>query len=171
MQFVHLVPRIVDSKYTESYLNYYKYNADDPVVSGQYFVIKYRTNATENEFIEIFASTTNDSPKNGDNTNIISAKNGLYIADGEWHTVVVDLSKAIGTFNADKDGNYIAKYLRVDTSQGHNTFKNHDIYVDIAFVGITGDLTEAVTLDTALDDILVYDGSVKVYDSATGEAK
>ena len=170
-QFTHLVPRIDGSKYNESYLTYYTYNEEDPIVSGQYFVIKYRTNATENEYFEIFTSTVNTGAQAGDYSRVLSVENKLYIPDGEWHTVVIDLSAVCNTFNADADGNYIAKYLRVDTSQGHDAFTNHDIYVDIAFVGVTGDLEEAVTIDTSLEDILFYDGILKVYDPITGEPK
>ena len=63
------------------------------------------------------------------------------------------------------------KYLRIDTTQGHDQYENPSVYTDIAYIGVTDDLTKAVTFDTSIEDIIFYDGSLTVYNSATGEPK
>ncbi|MBR2335949.1 MAG: hypothetical protein IKA62_06995 [Clostridia bacterium] len=169
VQFTRLVPKFDNTN--ESYGTFYTMNENEPITSGQYFVIKYRTNAKENTYFEIYASTVNTVPAGGDNTSVFSAANGLYMADEQWHVVVLDLTKFCKTYLPEADGSYIAKYFRVDTTQGHNTFTNKDIYTDIAFIGLTDDLTEAIKVDNAVADVLFYDGKLTVYDPITGEPK
>lgn len=172
VQFAHLAPRMVDSKYPESYLFLKDYDEENITVTGQYFVLKYKTNIQENPYFEIFTSTQNTSPKGTDAISVISAGNGLYLADGEWHIVIIDLSKCGNTFAPAEDGTYIANYLRLDTSNSHGEYAiTEGLYTDIAYVGLTDDLKSAVTLDTTIADILFYDGTLTVYSSATGEPK
>ena len=171
VQFTRLVPKFDNAGHNESYGTFYTMNENEPVTSGQYFVIKYRTNAKENTYFEIFASTQHYIPAGGDNTAVFSAENGLYMADDEWHVVIVDLTKFCKTYLPEEDGSYIAKYFRVDTTQGHDKYTNKDIYTDIAFIGLTDDLTEAIKVDNSVSEVLFYDGELTVFDPITGEEK
>ncbi len=114
------------------------YSANESV-TGKYFVIKYRlptTNVEATNILEIFSSTQNPSASGSD----VAQIKGI-IKDGEWHTLVVDITtySTCKTFTPASDGSYTAKYLRFDF---FDRVMSTDSYIDIAFVGICEDPAE-----------------------------
>ena len=108
------------------------------VVSGQYFVIKYRfpsTNLENTRVFDLFSSTENLSASGSD-----VAQTYDVISDGEWHVLVLDITKVktCTTFKPAKDGTYTAKYLRFDFFDKKMSL---DSCIDIAFIGICSDPT------------------------------
>ncbi len=98
--------------------------------SGKYAVIRYRIpteNAGKTERFEIFTSTVNEVPTAGDNFTV------PVIHDGEWHTLVIDLSRTQSKngFAAAADGSYTAKYFRVDL---FNTVSSKTSYVELGYI-------------------------------------
>ena len=76
--------------------------------TGQYLVFKYRmptTNVTNSSYFQVYASTTTKS-FTADGVEL-SAK-GSVKKDGEWHTIIIDLSD-IETYVPNEKGDYIAK--------------------------------------------------------------
>ena len=127
---------------------YIRYNTAGPdfwvlvpagsVATGRYAVMKYRIlqpagDALALTSMELFASTENETPTAGDNVELI----GCLKNDGDWHLLIIDLSAlGIPTFN-ETDGEYFAKYLRLDIINGT---VSADTCFDIAFIGISDDL-------------------------------
>ncbi len=106
------------------------------VVSGQYFVIKYRIpteNPERTRVFDIFSSTVNPSPKGSD-----VAQTRDVIKDGEWQLLVVDITtfETCTTFTPAEDGSYTAKYMRFDF---FDEKMSENSYIDIAFIGICSD--------------------------------
>ena len=118
------------------------YQADEAVESGKYFVVKYRANAANSEkleYIEVFISTVNGGPTDGDyfGFNIVE--------DGEWHVAVIDLERlSPKTFKPDENGAYNTKYFRFDV---FNKRLPEDVTIDIAYVGMDSDLSEICALN------------------------
>ncbi len=124
----------------EAFLNIY---AGGNEVTGQYIVIKYRIAAehaaliTENLFIECFTSTNNTDATAGDHINTLGKE--LLVADGEWHLVILDATLGSGgTFTPDANGEYIAKYIRLD-ALNHPDGIPTGLTIDIAFVAMCED--------------------------------
>ena len=118
------------------------YQNSEAVESGKYFVVKYRANAANSEkleYIEVFISTVNGGPTDGDyfGFNIVE--------DGEWHVAVIDLEKlSPNTFKPDENGEYNTKYFRVDV---FNKRLPEDVTIDIAYVGMDSDLSKICELN------------------------
>ena len=110
-------------------------------VSGQYIVIKYRIDSkyagliSDMIHLECFTSTTNTEPTAGDHINTLDKE--LLKADGEWHIQIFDAS-TLASFTKNADGNYVAKYLRLDAlnNSEKDGVLNMDLEIDIAFVAI-----------------------------------
>ena len=67
-------------------------------------------------------------------------------ADGEWHTMVLDLSKIAtesGSPAATGD-DYAAKYLRIDIL---NCLAGTNDYIDIEFIGLSDNLDDIAVID------------------------
>ena len=119
-------------------------------VTGQYYVMKYRLGNNEgcvNSNIQLWSSTTNTDHTSGD---------GFYVdidGSGEWHTIVVDLAKAVTTnmsFTAADDGSYSAKYIRLNLFYGNTASETN--YIDIAYVGLADSLDDIIaSSDDTLD--------------------
>lgn len=140
------------TQYREVYFTAYrKSNA----VSGQYFIVKYRS-ADPHAKIEIFTSTANNGAAAGDNK-YITGSSGAFVADGEWHTVIFDLSgwNTVSEYN----GKYDLKYLRFDLFDYDSPAPDESAWIDIAFMAFSDDYDTAVDYDKDAESILLYDGS------------
>ena len=105
-------------------------------VSGQYLVLKYRTNEQQ---IEGFAKTVAGSL--GGDDNFPFAING----DGQWHVVVVNMAQKVKTaaqIQAGDDGQYRLRVCRIDILNADSDSG----YFDIAFAAVTDDLSKATEL-------------------------
>ena len=108
-------------------------------VTGKYIVVRYKYNATNANngslvYLNTWTSTTNSAVTGGDNQNV------NVLADGEWHTIVIDATKS-GTVNA-VDGTYSLKYVGFDfftTSTAHA-----GDYVEISYIGFSDSLEDIV---------------------------
>ena len=126
----------------EAFLNVY---AGGNEVTGQYIVIKYRIApehadlVTENLFLECFTSTKNSDATAGDHINTLGK--GLLVADGEWNLVILDASTLVDTFAPDANGEYTAKYIRLDALNytGSEAGIPTGLSIDIAFVAMCED--------------------------------
>ena len=137
--------------------SYFKvYDGDGTKATGQYLVIKYRAQSNSGS-IQIYTSTTSASAS-GEGTVDLSQGKGLVIGDGEWHILIVDLSKITKSF-LDVNGKYAARHLRVDLFNFSNPVEDgSEPYVDLAYVGMTDDYNEIIGKDTSVGEIHFYDG-------------
>ena len=141
-----------------------------PDVTGQYAVMKYRIIQPKGEGIrlnsmEIFSSTQNTSVQGGDNVELV----GCLKNDGEWHTLIIDLASLNIASFTDSEGEYYAKYLRLDIV---NYAVASDTCFDIAFIGITDDFSailEDLKDDTDIVDFCKGKNNTVQIETATGE--
>ena len=118
----------------------------ESTVTGKYIVVRYKYNATNANngtlvYLNTWTSTTNSGVTSGDNQKV------NVLADGEWHTIVIDATKG-GTVNA-VDGTYSLKYVGFDfftTSTAHE-----GDYVEISYIGFSD----------SLEDIVIEHGDVE----------
>jgi hypothetical protein len=91
-----------------------------------------------------------------------------HFTDGEWHIIVIDLSKTVTTYTADDNGKYAPRFLRFDAF--NSKIGHTDAYLDIAFIGFTDDLNTAVTFDKTVENVTVLSEKsvVQTYSSETG---
>lgn len=139
----------------EGRLNAYA-NSAGSKVTGQYLVLKYRvpegsTNVPNN--IEIFASTTNGAAVGADALLL-----GNFISDGEWHVMVINLA-AIKSYTANDNGEYCAKYLRIDILNAEDVARDSNTFIDVAYVGLHGDLNEIYELNSDMETVQYYPGA------------
>ena len=166
-----------DEAPNESYLRFYVDN-NGQIATGQYLVIKYKT--TIDSYMEVYASTESVSPNNDERVGI-DQKNKLYVHNGEWQIVIIDLASLLTIdsnpddensrgFKAAADGNYYAKVLRIDPFNSKGAHET-GLGVTFGFIGICGDdaLDEAICFDTSVDAVLLYDGTLTAYDPNTGD--
>jgi hypothetical protein len=110
--------------------------------TGQYLVLKYRLPsgiAKSNNF-EFFTSTQNGRAQNGDNYQVHNLPH-----DDMWHVLIIDYSYTRPkTFIASNDGTYLANYLRFDIY--NNAFTTTDMYIDVAFIGLSDSLEDIMKL-------------------------
>ena len=125
------------------------------VSSGQYLIIKYRT-TDKNARFEIWASTVNDGAKEGDNKTLLQT-NDVIVADGEWHTLVLDLSGWRTV--SDYKGTYDLKYIRLDLFDYDKPAADETAWIDIAYLALSDDYDTAIDYDEDADIIEVYNGS------------
>jgi hypothetical protein len=98
----------------------------------------------------VFASTTS----NDAGVTNYAHRPGI-IADGKWHLAIFDMTafETSKEFIADKDGNYFPKFLRLDMfNSGNGIAWTTDDYIDIAFVGMSGDLSEIYAINSDIVD-------------------
>ena len=139
----------------ESYVFVHKPKASDVVGTGQYIVIKYRAERQIGSF-QIYASTETTAPSN-DNRIQLTAANGTFVGDGEWHTLIVDISTILPeAFKTNADGIYCTQMVRFDMFNLDKPLESGDsTYVDIAYIGFTTDYS-AIDLP---DGASLYNGS------------
>ena len=159
--FKNYVNATSDDHKKEIYVNLY--SSSEKKATGQYAVIKYKANVQQGS-ITLWSSTQNPGASGSNNFDINGPghSNGLFIADNEWHIVIVDLSKLISTYTA-TEGKYVATHLRVDF---FNFDKPRDpadtlAQIDVAYVGLCDDYTEILGYDTSVENILFFDGTVQ----------
>jgi hypothetical protein len=133
------------------------YKTKDTVESGKYFVIKYRVNAQNTakiDFLEVFVSTVNGDPTDGDYVGF------NIVEDGEWHVAVIDLQRVgAKTFKSDDSGVYNAKYFRLDV---FNVRLPEDVTIDVAYVGMDSDLRAICDINSDFEYLELYKtGSAK----------
>ncbi|MBQ3013198.1 MAG: hypothetical protein IJD74_06640 [Clostridia bacterium] len=95
--------------------------------TGQYLVMKYRTNSASLKNFNIFASTSEYSAKDG----AVRFENSHLISDGEWHITYIDLSQ-MSSVTPSADGKYYLKYFRLDMTEAMAVGET----IDIAYVGL-----------------------------------
>ena len=143
----------------ESY--FYLYKSTDGLATGQYFVLKYRA-PEQIGYIQLYAGTNSDSAGKGGVFSLEGpshATKPLFIADGEWHIVVIDLSKAMSGFTADAGGKFTAKHLRLDLFNFDRALEDgKTTYVDIEYAALCDDYTEILGKDASVSEILFYNG-------------
>ena len=132
----------------------YKNSAGDKA-TGQYFVVKYRVPSSSvaipNNF-ELFVSTSNSDETGGDSFQV-----GHVISDGEWHVMIIDLSRG-ATFN-ESEGEYFAKYVRFDIFNGK---RDNTSFVDVEYFGLHDDLNEIYALNSDMESVTYVDASGNV---------
>ncbi|MBR4032483.1 MAG: hypothetical protein IKJ07_07095 [Clostridia bacterium] len=109
--------------------------------TGQYLVMKYRTNSASLKNFNIFASTDKYAAENGDACFTYSH----LISDGEWHTTYIDLSQDNYVTSA-ADGKYYLKYFRLDMTEAMAVGET----IDIAYVGLcNADALKTLSADSS----------------------
>ncbi len=143
------------------------YQVSDDIASGQYIVVRYRYNqpaeseAGKNPKFQFYTSTVDAGAKGEYQMIETSNKDRVdLIRDGEWHTVVIDLSKStkaefVAQYQPDVEGRYIPKFLRFDF---FNFQMDPASYLDVAYVAFRDDLDEIKAKNTDVD-ITVIEGS------------
>jgi len=110
--------------------------------TGQYLVIKYRTNSASLKNFNIFASTEKYAAANGDACFPYSH----LISDGEWHITYIDLSQENYVTPA-ADGKYYLKYFRLDMTEAMAVGES----IDIAYAGLcNADALKQISADNDL---------------------
>lgn len=125
----------------EAYFEAWKSNSD--LNTGAYVVVKYRmptTNVNSN-YIQFYTTTDPDAPMPE-----CTLSAGTSYTDGEWHVMIVDIiDKKHPHFKANEDGeSFNAQYLRLDI---FNIPMTKDCYIDIAYIGITDDISKVFELE------------------------
>ena len=92
----------------------------------------------------------------GDNQ-YLRQTDGVIIADGEWHTIVLDLS-GWKTVNAYK-GVYDVNYIRFDLFDYDAAAPDENSWIDIAFMAFCDDYDTAISYDNAAESVQFYNGS------------
>ena len=115
---------------------FYAYSTTAKVATGKYIVVKFRMPATntESNYLQIFASTVNESAKGSDS---IVIETQTKLKDDAWHVIIIDAADLLPSSYIPEGGRYYAKYVRLDMI---NTKMSADSYIDIAYFGITDDL-------------------------------
>lgn len=139
-------------EYRELYFTAFK--KDNKTPSGQYLIIKYRTEDPGARF-ELWTSTENMGATPGD-SKILLQKDGLIVSDGEWHTLIVDFSNW-GTVS-DFNGVYDLNYLRFDLFEYDTKAPNDTAWIDIAYLIFCDDYDTAIDYDKDNESVTFYDG-------------
>lgn len=121
-------------------------------VTGQYVVIKYRTDHMASG--EFWANTVENSHSTGKAN--FSMK---YVTDGEWHIAVIDLSEKIKSYvKANEKGEYVIQWSRID----HLNITASEGYFDIGFVAFCddiGDLREYIDPEICEHNTTKFNGN------------
>ena len=145
--FTHIV--MMDDKY-ECFMNVANPNAD----VGRYAIIKYRMN-TDRGFMQIYTSSSNTSAAAGD-VILLDVDNGRLFRDEEWHVVVVDLTLST-TFTENENGEYIAKFIRIDPY--NTTTKTSGVGTDLAYIAIASSYEDVFEFDGEIDSFCLVDAN------------
>lgn len=140
------------TQYREIYFTAFK---KDNVPSGQYLIIKYRTEDPAAK-LEIWTSTENAGATPGDNKYLLP-NDGSIIADGQWHTLVLDLS-TWNTVSA-SGGVYNVNYIRFDLFDYDAPAADENAWIDIAFMTLCDDYDTAIAYDKEAESVLFFNGS------------
>ncbi len=121
---------------------------------GRYAIIKYRMN-TDRGFMQIYTSTANTSAAAGD-VILLDVEDGRLFRDDEWHVVVVDLTLST-TFSENENGEYVAKYIRIDPINTSNNTSG--LAVDFAYIAIASSCDDVFEFDGDIDSFHLVDGN------------
>ena len=137
----------------EAYIGLFGAN-DQP--TGDLLVIKYRsisTNANKIASWNIYTGTVNGEATGADSY----WASGMLISDGEWQVLVFDLS-VYGKEGFVKDGNgdYTAKYLRVDI---FNDAMPETVSLDVEYIAMYKDITEVLIDNPDVEEVMVTTSS------------
>ena len=144
--FVTIKPN-TSSEIGESYVIVYQ-APSETAESGQYLVFKYRVPSNNKEQLnpmEIYISTINKAPMSDDSLSFVP------IQDGEWHVVVLDISKFAHPSFTESDGKYYCQYMRFDF---FNKKFTESVELDIAYIGMDSRLEEICKLNQSEFDVL-----------------
>lgn len=154
---------------TDKSEGYFKiFGNEDETVTGQYLAIKYRIPETNSKktSIQVYISTVN---KGANESDCITISKDALVNDGEWHVVIVDLSKENGNYKPNDHGEFVALYARLDVFNG-GPF-DEDFYIDYAYVGIADSLERICQLNMDEPDgyIISHSNISEVIDFKSGE--
>ena len=131
-------------------------------ITGQYMVLKYRLpveNAHNSEMLFQFFLSTQHSVKDiRDPADKLNFGSSILEADGEWHTLIVDLASYTDkwSFAADSDGQHRVQYVRFDPFNGiADTNKEFKDRVDVAYFALHDDLSDICTFDENADNFTI----------------
>ena len=148
--FVRFTPKAAGQ--TEFYTNLYA--ATDPINTGKYVVIKYRLpsdvaeEVKKSAYAQIYTSTADSGA--AESGSYVFDANRLYYDDA-WHLMIFDVASfPTKTFKPEADGTCLARYLRVDFLNG--VTMTADVYMDVAYVGMTDSISEIFAYDTSFED-------------------
>jgi hypothetical protein len=137
--------KAVNNNGKEYYFFHLRYNEE---VTGRYMVIKYRhDNGTATSGVTVklpFASSAasgQNNPITGDTSKEVNLSAGEFIADGEWHYLIVNPKETNDTFIPNEDGTYTWSYLRIRAA-GWGAYDG-TCYLDIAEIAFADDLEAA----------------------------
>ena len=126
----------------------YLYLGNSSTVTGQYLMVKYRANNG-------YAGTEWFIGANNGQSYAVGGNEIWFdnITDGQWQTVIVDLSKGNpNSYKPNADGTYSANYIRWDVmNNSQSTTKT----VDIAYVAISDSIADLVAVGGVDDYILI----------------
>ena len=142
-----------------SHESYFHLFSDNFTVTGQYFVMKYRTTSAAGS-IQIYSAT--------EGWITCGVEQPSYINDGEWHIMVLDLTKwnwnndGAGKFEANADGEYAVQILRVDIFN-ENSSPADTKSIDIAYMAMCGDdnMAEIAVGEEDAEFYTVYSNGLK----------
>lgn len=143
------------TQYREVYFTAFK---KGNIPSGQYLIIRYRTEDPSAK-LEFWTSTQNAGATPGDNKYLVQ-KDGAFIADGQWHTLILDLSgwNTVSTSN----GIYDVNYIRFDLFDYDAPAADESAWIDIAYLTLCDDYDTAIAYDKEAVSVLFYNGSQTV---------
>lgn len=125
--------------------------------TGQYVVFKYRMSeiSASVNAVEIFTSTESMSPAGPDNTDYYFLEH-----DGEWHVVVLDISKLLPKYCVKGEGDeYLLNYLRFDFFHGQGL--SEEIHYDIAYIGICDSMEKVCEFNKDMKEIHLLESTDK----------
>ncbi len=149
------------------------YDSNSGLATGQYIVIKYRA-FEQTGYLQFYTSTTSAGASEKSVANLYgpdSQTNNLYVADGKWHLVVIDLSKIAGEYTPDANGKYAANFVRFDMfNLSKPAEAGYELSLDVAYIGMTDDFSEIVGTDRTMESLTFYDGTATVMENKSGAA-
>lgn len=116
-------------------------NGDVNTYVGQYMVIKFRIgqNGLGQDQLKFFVSTKKNALTESSNVYIKASE------DGEWHTVVIDLStrvKEAAEYFVAEEGVYYVRYLQIRPFSTNQAGAQADDYMDISYIGFCDSLDD-----------------------------
>ncbi len=132
---------------------------------GKYIVYKYRIPTTNSRNIGSLQFWTGTERSNAGGSDYIDINANAVRHDGEWHVMVVDVTKskkADSVFAQNEYGQYIPRYLRVDTT---NAKMEEGDYVDVAYLGFSDSLAEIIAANQDMAEIDLINAGNATYTS------
>lgn len=154
---------------------FFKNNATDPQVTGQYVVVKYKVPTGMNNISQFEFFTTTDlsyTSATGDHRVQVSAT-----TDNKWHMLIINLADMCneGVFVPNGKGEYAASFIRWDFL---NQKVSADMNLDIAYFGVHDNLDDIYAMELNKEIVptetpkyieLVEGGRTVKVDPTTGE--